>query len=82
MRFLLLTAAMLSVAACHQAAQQQPSANESAAGQAAGEGLKGVHRDHKGTRLLDERKPPKRAKPVPVKGRKPAKRVTRNKPGH
>src|SRR6185503_2286657 len=49
MRFLLLTTAMLSVAACHQAAQQQPSANESAAGQAAGEGIKGVHRDHKGT---------------------------------
>jgi thiol-disulfide isomerase/thioredoxin len=49
MRYLLLTAAMLSVAACHQAARHQPSANESAAGQAAGEGLKGVHRDHKGT---------------------------------
>jgi len=49
MRFLLLTAALLSIAACHQASEQQPSANESAAGQVAGEGIKGVHRDHKGT---------------------------------
>ena len=49
MRFLLLTAAILTFAACHKPAQQQPSANESAAGQAAGEGIKGVHRDHKGT---------------------------------
>ena len=31
------------------------------------------YHDHKGTVLLDERKPPKRATPVPVKGRKPAK---------
>jgi thiol-disulfide isomerase/thioredoxin len=48
MRLLPLTAAFFVVAGCHQAAQQQPSANESAAGQAAGEGIKGVHRDHKG----------------------------------
>jgi putative SOS response-associated peptidase YedK len=34
------------------------------------------YRDHKGTVLLNERKPPKRAMPVPVKGRKPAKWVT------
>ena len=34
------------------------------------------HRDHKGVVLLNERKPPKRAVPVPVKGRKPAKRVS------
>jgi thiol-disulfide isomerase/thioredoxin len=47
MRFLPLTAAFL-VVACHQAAQQQPSANQSAASEAA-EGIKGVHRDHKGT---------------------------------
>jgi thiol-disulfide isomerase/thioredoxin len=47
MRFLLLAATLLSVAACHQAAQ--PSANETAASEAAGEGIKGVHRDHKGT---------------------------------
>lgn len=31
------------------------------------------YRDHKGTVLLDERKPPKRAPTVPVKRRKPAK---------
>ena len=46
MRFLLLTAAILSIAACHEA--RQPSANQSAA-QPAGEEIKGVHRDHKGT---------------------------------
>jgi len=34
------------------------------------------YRDHKGTVLLNERKPPKRAMPAPVKGRKPAKWVT------
>lgn len=39
------------------------------------------HRDHKGTALLNERKPPKRARPVPVKGREPAKRVLSGKRG-
>ena len=46
MRFLLLTAAMLSIAACRQA--QQPAANQSSATPSAEEGIKGVHRDHKG----------------------------------
>ncbi|MGN6847970.1 MAG: TlpA family protein disulfide reductase [Sphingomicrobium sp.] len=49
MRFLLLTTALLSFAACHQAARQQPAANQSAAAQTAGEGIKGIHRDHKGS---------------------------------
>jgi len=49
MRFILLTAAILALAACHKPAQQQPSVNETAAEQAAGEGIKGVHRDHTGT---------------------------------
>jgi thiol-disulfide isomerase/thioredoxin len=48
MRFLLICTAVLALAACHQA-QQPPSANESAQGQSAGEGIKGVHRDHKDT---------------------------------
>ena len=34
------------------------------------------YRDHKGTRLLHERKPPKRAMPMQIKGRKPAKRAS------
>ena len=49
MRLIVLTAAVLSIGACHQAAQQQPVANESTAGQAAGDGIKGVHRNRKGT---------------------------------
>lgn len=37
------------------------------------------YRDHKGTVLLNEQKPPKRALPMQVKGRKPAKLVTSGK---
>jgi thiol-disulfide isomerase/thioredoxin len=48
MRFLLLTAAFLSAAACHQTAEQQPTANQIASAQSPEEGIKGVHRDHKG----------------------------------
>lgn len=47
MRSILLASALIiSLAACHQKAPQQP-ANESAAS-VANEGIKGVHRDHKG----------------------------------
>jgi len=46
MRLLLLSAVALSIAACHQKAQQAPSTNEAAS--TAGEGIKGVHRDSKG----------------------------------
>jgi thiol-disulfide isomerase/thioredoxin len=49
MRFLLVCTAVLALAACHKPAQQSPSANESAQAPSAAEGLKGVHRDHKGT---------------------------------
>ena len=37
------------------------------------------YRDNTGTVLLDKRKSPKRATPVPVRGRKPAKRVKSGK---
>lgn len=47
MRYSLLIVAVLSLVACHQKAQQQP-ANESATAAAGTEGIKGVHRDHKG----------------------------------
>jgi thiol-disulfide isomerase/thioredoxin len=47
MRYVLAAALILSLAACHQKTQQQ-SANESAAS-VANEGIKGVHRNHKGT---------------------------------
>jgi thiol-disulfide isomerase/thioredoxin len=41
--------AALALAACNkESAQQQPAANESAAEAAAGQGIKGVHRDDKG----------------------------------
>jgi thiol-disulfide isomerase/thioredoxin len=46
MRFLILTATLLSIAACRQG--QQPAANQSSATPSAEEGIKGVHRDHKG----------------------------------
>ena len=49
MRVVIICTALLALAACHKPAQQPPSANETAAGQSAGEGIKGVHRDHKGT---------------------------------
>jgi thiol-disulfide isomerase/thioredoxin len=49
MRSVTIAAVLLSLAACHQRGQQQPAANQGAAGEAAGEGIKGVHRDHKGT---------------------------------
>jgi thiol-disulfide isomerase/thioredoxin len=49
MRFVLIFTAALAIAACHKAAQQPPSANESAQAPSAAEGIKGVHRDHKGT---------------------------------
>jgi hypothetical protein len=39
------------------------------------------YRDQKGVVLLNERKPPKRAMPLPVIGRKSAKRVANGKPG-
>jgi len=48
MRHLIFAALFLSLAACHRESPQQPT-NESAAASAAGEGIKGVHRDHKGT---------------------------------
>jgi len=47
MRYVLAAALILSLAACHQKTPQQ-SANETAAS-VANEGIKGVHRDHKGT---------------------------------
>lgn len=46
MRLFLASALALSLAACHQQAQESPAANETAA--SAGEGIKGVHRDTKG----------------------------------
>jgi thiol-disulfide isomerase/thioredoxin len=46
MRLLLASAAMLFLVACHNDAGQAPSNNEAAS--AAGEGIKGVHRDQKG----------------------------------
>jgi thiol-disulfide isomerase/thioredoxin len=46
MRLLLASAIVLSLAACHQNAQQAPSANETAS--TAGVGIKGVHRDSQG----------------------------------
>jgi thiol-disulfide isomerase/thioredoxin len=46
MRFSVLTAAILALAACHQGQQQQPSDNEGAASEASG--IKGIHRDNKG----------------------------------
>jgi thiol-disulfide isomerase/thioredoxin len=54
MRILLLTAAVLSLAACHQkSTQQQSAANESAAESGASEGIKGVHRQNKGKPIPD-----------------------------
>jgi thiol-disulfide isomerase/thioredoxin len=47
MRHLIFAALFLSLAACHRESPQQP-ANQSNAEPAAGEGIKGVHRDHKG----------------------------------
>ena len=48
MRLILICTPLLALAACHQAAQKQgPAGNETAAAPA--EGIKGVHRDHKGT---------------------------------
>ncbi len=48
MRLILICTSLLALAACHQAVQKQgPVANETAAAPAAG--IKGVHRDHKGT---------------------------------
>jgi thiol-disulfide isomerase/thioredoxin len=46
MRYSLLFASVLTLAACHHKAQQQQPANESAT--PAGEEIKGVHRDHQG----------------------------------
>ena len=46
MRLLIASAVALALAACHHNAQQAPSSNEAAA--SAREGIKGVHRDHKG----------------------------------
>lgn len=46
MRLFLTAALALSLAACHQQAQQ--SASDNATEASAGEGIKGVHRDHKG----------------------------------
>jgi thiol-disulfide isomerase/thioredoxin len=46
MRSITVAAMILALAACHQKTPQQPG-NESAAS-VAGEGIKGVHRDHKG----------------------------------
>ena len=51
MRIISIAAALLALAACQQKAAQQPSNNETAA--AAGtEGIKGVHRDHRGQPAL------------------------------
>ncbi|HEV2595701.1 MAG TPA: TlpA disulfide reductase family protein [Sphingomicrobium sp.] len=44
--FLFASAAVLTLAACHNTAQRAPANNEAAS--AAGEGIKGVHRDQKG----------------------------------
>ena len=44
---IVVIAAFLALAACHQGAQQQPAANQAAASPAA-EGIKGVHRESKG----------------------------------
>jgi thiol-disulfide isomerase/thioredoxin len=49
MRFVLVCTAVLALAACHKPAQQPSPANESAQAPSAAEGIKGVHRDHKGT---------------------------------
>jgi thiol-disulfide isomerase/thioredoxin len=49
MRFVLIFTAALSLAACHKPTQQPSPANESAQAPSAAEGIKGVHRDHKGT---------------------------------
>lgn len=49
MRSITVAAAILTLAACHQRTSQQPAAHESAAASAANDGIKGVHRDHKGT---------------------------------
>jgi thiol-disulfide isomerase/thioredoxin len=45
MRLFLITTALLALAACHQPAKQQNTANQAAP---AAEGIKGVHRDAKG----------------------------------
>ena len=48
MRILLLIAGSLLLAACQQTASEKPAQNEGAAASPEGEGIKGVHRDHKG----------------------------------
>jgi thiol-disulfide isomerase/thioredoxin len=48
MRLVLLITVVLALAACRQEAPQRPVANETASSAEAG-GIKGVHRDHKGT---------------------------------
>jgi len=48
MRISPIIAAALLLAACQQKAPEQPAANESTAAAPEGEGVKGVHRDHRG----------------------------------
>jgi thiol-disulfide isomerase/thioredoxin len=50
MRFIPVAAALLSLTACQQKANEQPAANEAASPE--GLGVKGIHRDHKGEPAL------------------------------
>jgi thiol-disulfide isomerase/thioredoxin len=66
MRLFLASALALSLVACHQNAQQAPSANEAVS--VAGEGIKGVHRDNKGKPAPDAAFDDPDGKPVKLAG--------------